>query len=104
NRGVEKRGQSVANDRHHILIIDDAPESLSSVISAMRGLRWRVSVCTSGRQGFHRAQALVPDLILMDVVMPDLDGLTACRSLQASKRTRDIPVIFLSQAGDAEQR
>lgn len=88
----------------HILVIDDAPESLQRLSSTLREQGWRVSVATTGRQGFHRAQALSPDLILLDVQMPDMDGFATCRLLQESPRTHDIPVIFLTAAGDDEQR
>lgn len=61
-------------------------------------------MATTGRQGFERAQAVLPDLILLDVTMPDMDGFTACRLLQASPRTCDIPIIFLTAAGDDRDR
>lgn len=88
----------------HVLVIDDAPEDLSAVAALMRDKNWRVSIATNGRQGFHRAQALQPDLILLDVFIPGMDGLALCRLLQESPRTRDTPVIFVSNAGSPEDR
>lgn len=88
----------------HILVIDDAPESLQRLPSTLREQGWRISVATTGRQGFHRAQALSPDIILLDVQMPGMDGFATCRLLQESPRTHGIPVIFLTAVGDDVQR
>lgn len=88
----------------HILVIDDTPESLQRLPSTLREQGWRISVATTGRQGFHRAQALSPDLILLDVQMPGMDGFATCRLLQETPRTHDIPIIFLTAVGDDEQR
>lgn len=99
-----EKGAALVTRQVHILIIDDTPEGLSSVISALRGQQWHVSVCTDSRQGFHRAQALAPDLIMLDVYMRGMDGFATCRLLQASSRTCDIPIVFLTQAAADEQR
>lgn len=88
----------------HVLVIDDEPESLASLLRALREPGWRVSVCTGGRQGFHRAQALVPDLIVLDRRMADMDGLVTCRLLLESPRTCDIPIVFLSSASAGADR
>lgn len=88
----------------HVLVIDDMPETLQSLLSALREQHWRVSVATDGRQGFHRAQALAPDLILLDVRMPGMDGFATCRLLNESPRTHDIPIIFLTSAAAGVDR
>lgn len=93
-----------AATRAHILAIDDAPESLGSLKSTLREQAWQVSVATDGRQGFHRAQALQPALILLDVFMPGMGGFATCRLLKESPRTRDIPIIFLTCADDGDER
>lgn len=81
-----------------ILIVDDQPEWLGTVTALLRSEGLRVSIATDGMQGYERAQALKPDLILLDVRMPGTDGFAVCRLLKESTRTRDIPVIFLSAA------
>lgn len=86
-----------------IQIIDDEPGALRSLINLLRGEGLRVSVAVNGRQGFHRTEALLPDLILLDVRMPDMDGFAVCRLLKESPRTRNIPVIFLSSATGDQQ-
>lgn len=87
-----------------ILIVDDEPGELRSLADLLRGECMRVSVAVDGRQGFHRAEALQPDLILLDVRMPGMDGFAVCRLLKESPRTRDIPIIFLTSAGADEER
>lgn len=79
-----------------ILAVDDSPDSLALISSLLRG-SYRVKVAISG----ERALAVVdaheaPDLILLDVAMPGLDGFEVCRILKANPATADIPVIFLS--------
>lgn len=99
--GIEVRR---CNEDAHVLLIDDMPGTLRSLVSLMRAQRWRVSVATDGRQGLHRAQALAPDLILLDVGMPHLDGFATCRLLKESPRTRHVPIIFLTFAGADQER
>ena len=88
----------------HILVIEDSPEELRALQSLLRGEGYRVTLATDGRQGFQRAMALQPDLILLDVRMPVLDGFATCRLLKEAPRTQHIPVIFLSSAGAIEER
>lgn len=88
----------------HILIIDDQPQSLGSLTTLLRATGWRISIATRGKQGFHRAQVLQPDLILLDVFMPEMDGFAVCRLLQESPRTCDVPVIFLTSAEADSER
>jgi DNA-binding response OmpR family regulator len=87
-----------------ILIIDDRPEDIRAVIELLRQEQLRVSVATDMRQGYERAVALIPDLILLDVRMPQMDGLAGSRLLKESPRTRDVPIIFLSSAGAQDER
>ncbi|MFZ0870146.1 MAG: response regulator [Rhodanobacter sp.] len=88
----------------HILVIDDAPEAIRSLLLPLRAKSWRVTLASDGQQGYQRAQLLGPDLILLDVRMPGMDGFAVCRLLQESPRTRDTPVLFLTSAGDADER
>jgi DNA-binding response OmpR family regulator len=87
-----------------VLIVDDEPGELRALADLLRGDGLRVSVAVDGRQGFHRAQALSPDLILLDVRMPAMDGFAVCRLLKESPRTQDVPVIFLTSAAADEER
>ncbi|WP_322040203.1 response regulator [Burkholderia diffusa] len=88
----------------HILVVDDQPDQLRLLIDILRGKGCGISVALDGMQACERAQALLPDLILMDVRMPRMDGFTACRLLAADPATRAIPVIFLTAAGELYAR
>ena len=89
-----------------ILIIDDSPANLGVLHQALEMAGFDVLVAPSGTLGLSIASQAVPDLILLDVVMPDLDGFETCRQLKAQSVTRDVPVLFLSardQTGDIVQ-
>lgn len=87
-----------------VLVIDDHPEDIRGTTELLRAEGMRVNLATDAQQGCQRAQALQPDLILLDVRMPGADGFAACRILKANPQTQDIPVIFLSSANaDAER-
>jgi CheY-like chemotaxis protein len=94
----------MAAEPPHILVIDDEPDAMGATFAAMRASGWRVSLATDGAQGCRRAELLGPDLILLDVRMPDMDGFVVCRRLRESARTRAIPVLFLTAAGAPEER
>ncbi|MGB3289719.1 MAG: response regulator [Burkholderiaceae bacterium] len=88
----------------HILIVEDDPDQLRLLVEALRCLKFRISVAFDGVQGYDRAVAAVPDLILMDVRMPRMGGFALCRRLKANPSTEAIPVIFLSAARDIDDR
>jgi len=95
---------SMPNAMPRILLVDDSLDELRLLSDMLRSEQYRLLVATDGRQGYQRAVAVQPDLILMDVVMPQMDGLTACRLLKVDPATRHIPVIFLSAKNAPEER
>ncbi|HWK61937.1 MAG TPA: helix-turn-helix domain-containing protein [Eoetvoesiella sp.] len=88
----------------HILIVEDNPDQLRLLIETLRSSDFRLSVAFDGLQGYDRALASQPDLILLDVRMPRLDGFALCRRLKANPATAGIPVVFLSAADDLSER
>lgn len=89
-------------DRPTVLIVDDVPENLSLLANLLKGL-CRTLVSTSGEEAISLARrSPSPDLILLDIVMPDLDGFEVCRLLKLDPATNDIPVIFLTAYADLE--
>jgi two-component system, sensor histidine kinase and response regulator len=91
---------SSAAQRPTILIVDDQEENLRVVGTVLTAIQYDVVPATSVEQAYKRLASRKPDLILLDVLMPETDGLEMCRSLQADPRWQDIPVIFLSAADD----
>jgi serine phosphatase RsbU (regulator of sigma subunit) len=91
-----------ADEKRTILLVDDAPANIQ-VANAILKDAYRVRVATSGAKALELVQAApIPDLILLDVEMPKMDGYEVCRRLKADAGTRDIPVIFLTGKTEAE--
>lgn len=96
--GSAKPGATTAGT---ILIVDDTPESLAFMNEALAGAGYTVLVAMDGEQALNIARLMTPDLILMDGVMPRMDGFEACRALKASPDSEDVPVIFLTGLSDS---
>ncbi|MBT9493173.1 MAG: DNA-binding response regulator [Paucibacter sp.] len=86
-----------------ILLIDDVPEELRWLTALLKS-EYRLALAYDGRSGLQRAQALRPDLILLDIGLPDIDGQALCRLLKADPLTAAIPVLFVSANNAPEQR
>jgi PAS domain S-box-containing protein len=87
-----------------ILIIDDEPANLGVMSDYLEGFGFRALVARDGESGLERAQHAWPDLILLDVSMPGMDGFEACRRLKADENTKDIPVIFMTALAETEHK
>lgn len=83
-----------------ILIVDDTPANIAVLSSMLLEAGYDVRVATSGKRGLAIAEADAPDLVMLDVDMPGMDGFEVCRRLRASARTARVPVIFLSALDD----
>jgi C4-dicarboxylate-specific signal transduction histidine kinase len=79
-----------------ILLVDDVLDNIRFLIKALRSAGYNVMTETQGSMALESARSTPPDLILLDIMMPKMDGYEVCRQLKADARTRDIPVIFLS--------
>jgi len=90
-------------EKSTILVIDDTPDNLS-LMSALLKDSYKVKVANHGDKGLKIATSEnPPDLILLDVMMPDIDGYQVCRQLKANAATRDIPVIFLTAKSEEDE-
>lgn len=88
-------------DQQRILIVDDAPENIDILTSTLT--EYKKSIAMNGEKALKIAMAdNPPDLILLDIVMPEMDGYEVCSRLKADDRTRKIPVIFLTGETDSE--
>lgn len=79
-----------------ILVVDDTPTITEFVQYVLEEKGYKTIACNNGTQALVMAQEYRPDLILLDIMMPDVDGYIICSQLKADRKTRDIPVIFLS--------
>lgn len=81
--------------RPTVLVVDDTPANLN-LLAQVLNKQYRVQLATSGAKALQIAERSLPDLILLDVMMPELDGYEVCRRLKDGAATRDIPVLFLT--------
>jgi signal transduction histidine kinase len=87
-----------------ILVIDDSPTNLEVLYSALSSAGYEVLVEMDGMSGIEQIKNNPPDLILLDIMMPKLDGFETCRLLQADLSTKDIPIIFITALADIEEK
>jgi len=85
-----------------ILIVDDMPQNLQLLGSMLEKAGYETVFASSGAEALALAAAAAPDLILLDVMMPEMDGYEVCRRLKAGPATREIPVIFLTARTESE--
>lgn len=90
--------------RAHILVIDDNVEELQLLLGVLREAGHRISLAFNALEGYRRATALQPDLILLDVRMGATDGFATCRLLKADRATTRIPVIFVTSSSSVQER
>lgn len=83
-------------DQHTILVVDDNPNNLGVVFDYLKGYGFNLLAARDGESGLKRVHYAKPDLILLDVMMPGLDGFEVCRRLKQDPATADIPVIFMT--------
>jgi signal transduction histidine kinase len=87
-----------------ILIVDDTPANLALIVEYLEARHFRMLVAQGGEEGLQRAFLVQPDLILLDAIMPGIDGFEVCRRLKARESTRDIPVIFMTSLADTQDK
>jgi twitching motility two-component system response regulator PilH len=87
-----------------ILICDDSQTDLANLKNALQGAPYLLITAQNGKEAIQKAKAERPDVIFLDIVMPDMDGYAACRSLRDDQDTKHIPVIFVSSKNQKADR
>ncbi|OUL35811.1 hybrid sensor histidine kinase/response regulator [Nostoc sp. T09] len=87
-----------------VLIVDDNPANLGVLSDALDQAGLEVWVAKSGKVALERVKYALPNLILLDVMMPEIDGFETCRQLKANPQTQDIPVIFMTALSDTTNK
>ncbi len=87
-----------------ILLVEDNPTNLKVIFGFLRDSGFRVLVARNGEDALQKLLEIIPDLILLDVMMPGIDGFETCRRLKANPKTQDIPVIFMTALADVEKK
>ncbi|MBD3609972.1 MAG: response regulator [Gammaproteobacteria bacterium] len=88
----------------HILIVDDSPTEIHVIKSILEKTGHEVSFATNGEEGVSKTKEIMPDLVLMDVVMPGLNGFQATRELSKTPETAEIPVIIVTTKDQESDR
>jgi CheY-like chemotaxis protein len=94
------------SNRKKILLIDDEPELIKAVEIRLKSIGYEVALSYDGRAGIDKAKEIKPDLILLDLLMPIIDGYSAAKILKDDPETKHIPIIILtaSQREDLKTR
>lgn len=88
--------------KHRILVVDDSPIVVSTLSKILQEEGHEVITAMNGVQGLKKARRMAPDLVILDIVMPIMDGFEMCQRLNANPKTADIDVIFLSAMGNLD--
>jgi signal transduction histidine kinase len=107
NTPIDKYSQpdlSIQPTFPHILLVDDNPTNLKVLSDALQRQGWKTLVATDGESAIEQAEYITPDLILLDVMMPGMNGFETCRKLKANPVTRSIPVIFMTALSNATNK
>ncbi|MGD9018188.1 MAG: SpoIIE family protein phosphatase [Desulfobacterales bacterium] len=87
-----------------VLLVDDTPENLQMLVHTLRDAGARLLIAKDGTSALTIARKALPDLILLDIMMPDIDGFEVCRQLKSEAATEAIPIIFLSALSDTTDK
>jgi PleD family two-component response regulator len=79
-----------------VLVVDDTPDNLAVLVRTLGGAGYEVLAAENARETLEIVQESTPDIFLLDVMLPEMDGFTLCRRLKEDKRTVDIPVLFIT--------
>lgn len=91
---------SIATTTATILVVDDNPTNIQVLFDVLSEIGYRVAIAKSGEAALQRLQSYHPDIILLDVMMPGIDGFETCQQLKTNPATSDIPVIFMTALSD----
>jgi DNA-binding NarL/FixJ family response regulator len=97
-----KAKETAAASNAVVLIVDDVPENLSLLHDALDEAGYKVLVATNGESALARARQALPDVILLDAVMPGIDGFEVARRLKADFSTQHIPIVFMTGLTETE--
>jgi len=87
-----------------LLIVDDVPANLMMLCTFLNNADFNVNIAESGEDALEQIDYTIPDLILLDIMMPGINGFETCRRLKENKLTKDIPVIFMTALSDTEDK
>src|SRR6266403_3644607 len=99
-----RRMTAASKDPVSILVVDDTLTNIKLLLDVLGREGYRVLVARNGESGLEQARYARPTVILLDVMMPGMDGLETCRRLKADPTLKDVPIIFMTALGDLEDK
>ncbi len=102
-RQLQARG-SVSNEKATILIVDDNEMTLQAIANYLKGFGFKIVGAPNGEDAIQQIPQIQPDLILLDIILPGIDGYETCRRLKRNREARDIPVIFMTALSDTTDK
>lgn len=103
-RFTDEQAEALSVPVQTVMVVDDNPANLGVVGEHLEGNNYNVTVAQDGNEALKRAELVLPDLILLDVMMPGIDGFETCRQLKANPATCDIPVIFMTALAEVSDK
>lgn len=100
----EKSHGTLIPEKYTILIVDDNPQNLKALEAYLRAQGFKTLIASKGELALQRVQYVRPDLILLDILMPGIDGFETCCRLKADTSTKDIPVIFMTALSETDDK
>ncbi|MBN2323891.1 MAG: response regulator [Spirochaetes bacterium] len=89
----------MVKERGKILVVDDDPDMVSAIRMSLESASYKVVDAGNGKEGIEKAKKERPDLIVMDLMMPEMDGFEACKRLKADPEVENIPILVLTAIG-----
>jgi diguanylate cyclase (GGDEF)-like protein len=99
-----EKTKEITSPKADILLVDDTPENLRILTQILNLYGYKTRAVSDGKQALKEVQSALPDLIMMDINMPEMDGYETCLRLKKDEKTRPIPVIFISALDDTEDK
>jgi DNA-binding response OmpR family regulator len=87
-----------------ILLVDDEPDNLQPIVHFLEQSDYKIHISLTGKAALEILQHLVPDLIILDIILPDIDGYEICRQIKADPKLSDIPVLFMTSMTDVSDK
>jgi len=94
----------ILKKKHKILIVDDDEDMLLLIEKILSGAKYRVFKARNGKEGIEEVKNIQPDIVVMDIMMPELDGIAAALKLKSIEETRAIPIIMCTAVKEEEDK
>jgi len=88
-------------NKKKILLVEDTHPTIDLIREILSKVNYDVFISTNGESGISKAEINLPDLILLDILMPGIDGFETCKRLKSNDKTKDIPIIFMSALAES---